>query len=95
MRGTSGFLGPPFPATPPQGQDWNHMRAVVHDGLPVARGAAAIINLNCALLLIPVCRNLVHKLRGAFGVRFLTNQDPQKHQQPSPCAVPALGAAAV
>ncbi len=51
------------------GDDWNHMRAVVHDGLPVARGAAGVINFNAALILVPVCRNFVNFLRGCFGVR--------------------------
>lgn len=56
-----------------QGHDWNHLRAVVHNGLPVARGAAGVINFNCALILIPVCRNLINFLRGCFGVRRLQN----------------------
>ena len=38
------------------------------DGLPVARGAALVLNFNCALLLLPVCRNIVDKARGLFSV---------------------------
>ena len=48
------------------------LRFIVKDGLPVARGAAQVLNLNCALILLPVCRNMVNAARGAFeGKRSL------------------------
>jgi hypothetical protein len=31
-----------------------------------ARAAAMVLNLNCALILLPVCRNLMNAARGAF-----------------------------
>eukprot|EP00730_Choanoeca_flexa_P005753 TRINITY_DN12014_c0_g1_i5.p1 TRINITY_DN12014_c0_g1~~TRINITY_DN12014_c0_g1_i5.p1 ORF type:complete len:616 (+),score=138.37 TRINITY_DN12014_c0_g1_i5:75-1922(+) len=43
-----------------------YLRFIVHKGLPVARGAASVLNLNCALVLLPVCRNLVNFCRGLF-----------------------------
>lgn len=52
-----------------RGDQWTYLRWIVHDGLPVARGAAAVLNLNCALLLLPVCRNLMNFLRGCFECR--------------------------
>ena len=44
------------------------MLSLTQEGLPVARGAAAVINFNCALILLPVCRNLINYLRGCFEV---------------------------
>lgn len=32
----------------------------------MARGAASVLNFNCAVILIPVCRNLVNAMRGCF-----------------------------
>ncbi|XP_065056844.1 cytochrome b-245 heavy chain-like [Rhopilema esculentum] len=32
-------------------------------GLPVARGAAMVLNFNCMLILLPVCRNLISLVR--------------------------------
>eukprot|EP01137_Pigoraptor_chileana_P024879 Opistho-2@93528 len=40
------------------------VRSVVHYGLPTARASAAIISYNSALILIPVCRNLISFVRG-------------------------------
>jgi len=55
-----------------RGDRWTWLRFIVKDGLPVARGAAQVLNLNCALILLPVCRNLVNAARGAFeGKRSL------------------------
>eukprot|EP00043_Microstomoeca_roanoka_P000772 m.29029 g.29029 ORF g.29029 m.29029 type:complete len:608 (-) comp10495_c2_seq2:133-1956(-) len=42
------------------------IRHMTHNGLPIARGAAAVLDLNCALVLLPVCRNLVNFCRGQF-----------------------------
>ncbi|KAJ3251450.1 hypothetical protein HK103_002392 [Boothiomyces macroporosus] len=46
-------------------------RSVLGQGLPIARGAANIINLNCAILLFTVCRNLISGLRGTFLGRII------------------------
>lgn len=51
------------------GPQYAYLRWIVGKGLPMARGAASCLNLNCALLLIPVCRNLINFLRGAFECR--------------------------
>eukprot|EP00039_Didymoeca_costata_P032775 m.39336 g.39336 ORF g.39336 m.39336 type:complete len:694 (-) comp9538_c0_seq2:554-2635(-) len=48
---------------------WTWLRLSVHDGLPIARGAAQALNLNCAAILLPVCRNLVNAARGVFEGR--------------------------
>lgn len=37
--------------------------------LPWARAPAAVLNFNCMLILLPVCRNLLSLLRGSFVVR--------------------------
>lgn len=49
-----------------RGDDWTFLRIIVANGLPVARGAAGVLAFNCALILLPVCRNLVNASRGAF-----------------------------
>jgi NADPH oxidase len=41
-------------------------RNVLNQGLPTARGAANIINMNCGIILFTVCRNLISGLRGTF-----------------------------
>ena len=41
------------------------------EGLPFARGAANVINLNCALILFTVCRNLISALRGTLLGRII------------------------
>jgi len=48
------------------GTEFAYLRYIIHEGLPVARGAAMVLNLNCALILLPVCRNLVNFARGCF-----------------------------
>lgn len=49
-----------------RGEKWTFLRIIVKDGLPVARGAAGVLAFNCAIILLPVCRNLVNASRGAF-----------------------------
>lgn len=49
-----------------KGDQWTFLRIIVQDGLPVARGAAGALAFNCAIILLPVCRNLVNASRGAF-----------------------------
>jgi hypothetical protein len=46
-------------------------RSVLGEGLPMARGAANVINLNCALILFTVCRNLISAVRGTVLGRII------------------------
>ncbi|KAJ3183703.1 hypothetical protein HDU85_002132 [Gaertneriomyces sp. JEL0708] len=46
-------------------------RSVIGHGLPVARGAANLVNLNCAILLFTVCRNLISRVRTSFLGKFI------------------------
>ncbi|XP_064628369.1 cytochrome b-245 heavy chain-like [Lineus longissimus] len=48
-----------------QQDQYYYLRALVGLGLPFARGAAACLNFNCALILLPVCRNLITFVRGS------------------------------
>lgn len=36
-----------------------------------ARAPAAVLNFNCMLILLPVCRNLLSLIRGSFLVSYL------------------------
>lgn len=51
------------------GNKWVYLRCIVGPGLQIARGAANILNLNAALILLPVCRNFVNWTRGCFESR--------------------------
>ncbi|XP_076466941.1 NADPH oxidase 2-like [Babylonia areolata] len=44
-----------------------YLRELVGDALCWARASAACLNLNCMLVLLPVCRNLISYIRGACG----------------------------
>jgi NADPH oxidase len=46
-------------------------RGVLGHGLPIARGAANVINLNCAIILFTVCRNTISGLRSTFLGRII------------------------
>jgi NADPH oxidase len=41
-------------------------RGVLGHGLPIARGAGNVLNLNCAIILFTVCRNSISVLRATF-----------------------------
>ena len=43
----------------------------LQDALPWARASAACLNLNCMLILLPVCRNLLSFIRGSLKVGTL------------------------
>ncbi|XP_065183508.1 cytochrome b-245 heavy chain-like [Sycon ciliatum] len=45
--------------------DFWYLRRYIGVGLCLARGAAVPINLNCTLILLPVCRNLISLVRGS------------------------------
>ena len=40
-----------------------YIKFLTKQGLPVARGSAEMLNLNCLLILLPVCRNLLSFIR--------------------------------
>lgn len=42
-----------------------------------ARAPAAVLNFNCMLILLPVCRNLLSLIRGSFVVRLWCVQGPK------------------
>lgn len=45
-------------------KEYYYLKVITKDGLPWARGAAAVLNFNCFLILLPVCRNMLSFLRG-------------------------------
>ncbi|XP_028415268.1 NADPH oxidase 3-like isoform X2 [Dendronephthya gigantea] len=53
-----------------EGKKYYYLRAILKGGLPWARASAAVLNFNCFLILLPVCRNLLSALRGVhcFGL---------------------------
>ena len=55
------FLGQVF--TYHQSSSYFYLRALIFDGLSVARASAACLNFNCFLVLLPVCRNLLSLVR--------------------------------
>ena len=40
-------------------------------GLPFARGAAMVLNFNCMLVLLSMCRNIISLIRSNLGVCIL------------------------
>lgn len=46
--------------------DFFYTRHLLGSALPWARAPAAVLNFNCMLILLPVCRNLLSLLRGSF-----------------------------
>jgi len=40
-----------------------YLKYIIKGGLPVARGSATMLNFNCMLILLPVCRNLLSLIR--------------------------------
>ncbi|KAI8840204.1 ferric reductase NAD binding domain-containing protein [Chytriomyces cf. hyalinus JEL632] len=49
----------------------NTFRVVLSHGLPIARAAANLINLNSAILLFTVCRNIISIVRTTFLARYV------------------------
>ncbi|KAK2176501.1 hypothetical protein NP493_660g01059 [Ridgeia piscesae] len=47
------------------GQEFFYLRKLIGVSLPFARASAACLNLNCMIVLLPVCRNLISYLRGS------------------------------
>ncbi|KAF9583236.1 hypothetical protein BGW38_009957 [Lunasporangiospora selenospora] len=45
---------------------YSHVRSALGLTLGISRGAAAVINFDCALILFSVCRNLISLLRSTF-----------------------------
>lgn len=48
----------------------NNIYSPSQSALAWARAPAAVLNFNCMLILLPVCRNLLSLIRGSFVVRF-------------------------
>ncbi|KAK3608414.1 hypothetical protein CHS0354_035417 [Potamilus streckersoni] len=48
------------------GDEFYYLRLILGEGLPVARAGASCLNLNCMLILLPVCRNLTSFSRGSL-----------------------------
>lgn len=46
--------------------EYFYTRKILGPALAWARASAAVLNLNCMLILLPVCRNLVSFIRGSF-----------------------------
>lgn len=46
--------------------EYYYTRAILGPALAWARASAAVLNLNCMLILFPVCRNLITFIRGSF-----------------------------
>ncbi|XP_031549427.1 cytochrome b-245 heavy chain-like isoform X2 [Actinia tenebrosa] len=42
---------------------FTYLRAVIKKGLPIARGAAMVLNFNCMLILLTMCRNIISLIR--------------------------------
>ncbi|EDO38325.1 predicted protein [Nematostella vectensis] len=42
---------------------YTYLREVIKNGLPIARGAAMVLNFNCMLILLSMCRNLNSLIR--------------------------------
>uniref|UniRef100_A0A673MES4 Cytochrome b-245 heavy chain-like n=1 Tax=Sinocyclocheilus rhinocerous TaxID=307959 RepID=A0A673MES4_9TELE len=53
------------------GPQFEYTRELLGSALPWARAPAAVLNFNCMLILLPVCRNLLSLLRGSFIVTIL------------------------
>ncbi|XDV37399.1 hypothetical protein PO909_007005, partial [Leuciscus waleckii] len=49
-----------------QGPQFEYTRELLGSALPWARAPAAVLNFNCMLILLPVCRNLLSLIRGSF-----------------------------
>ncbi|KAK2848933.1 hypothetical protein Q5P01_008767 [Channa striata] len=48
------------------GGQFFYTRHLLGSALPWARAPAAVLNFNCMLILLPVCRNLLSLIRGSF-----------------------------
>ncbi|XP_056126294.1 NADPH oxidase 1 [Rhinichthys klamathensis goyatoka] len=49
-----------------QGPQFEYTRELLGPALAWARAPAAVLNFNCMLILLPVCRNLLSLIRGSF-----------------------------
>ncbi|XP_068182301.1 NADPH oxidase 1 isoform X1 [Antennarius striatus] len=49
------------------GDQFYYTRHLLGSALAWARAPAAVLNFNCLLILLPVCRNLLSLVRGSFG----------------------------
>ncbi|KAF6732437.1 NADPH oxidase 1 [Oryzias melastigma] len=49
-----------------QDESFYYTRHLLGSALAWARAPAAVLNFNCMLILLPVCRNLLSLIRGSF-----------------------------
>ncbi|TRY59113.1 hypothetical protein DNTS_009557 [Danionella cerebrum] len=58
------------------GEQYFYLHKMLGLGLCFSRASASVLNLNCSLVLMPMCRSLLTILRGSQQVHSFTSQMP-------------------